>query len=115
MEDNKGRKFAFINFEAADSARKAVEEMNKKDVRSEAQKEKDKEEGKEEEDADHPSYLLYVSRAQSKTERKIELREKFGVPERGPVAPRAQGVNLYVKNLDENIDDESLKELFAPF
>jgi len=42
MEDAKGRKFAFVNYETTEAAQKAVEAMNKKDVRSEAQKEKDK-------------------------------------------------------------------------
>lgn len=28
---------------------------------------------------------------------------------------KSQGLNLYIKNLDETISDESLKEFFAPF
>merc|ERR1712196_401755 len=30
-------------------------------------------------------------------------------------APAAQGVNLYIKNLDESTDDDALKALFEPF
>merc|ERR1719324_1518460 len=37
----------------------------------------------------------------------------MGVPE--PAAPARAGVNLYVKNLDEATDNDSLKALFEPF
>merc|ERR1719230_1937694 len=113
MEDNKGRKFAFINYETTEAAKAAIEANHKKDIRSDEQKAKDKEDGKEDEEVPEdgcPSYLLYVSRAQNKTERKIELRDKFGVPDKPAAGPgRAQGVNLFVKNLDENTTDDTLK------
>mmetsp|Transcript_56560 Transcript_56560/g.157604 ORF Transcript_56560/g.157604 Transcript_56560/m.157604 type:complete len:676 (+) Transcript_56560:132-2159(+) len=119
MEDPKGRKFAFVNFADSDSAKKAIETMHMKDVRTEEQKQADKDAGVDETAAGpdgHPNHLLYVSRAQSKTERKLELRNKFGQSERPVAAPtRAQGVNLYVKNLDEDADDEALKSLFTSF
>lgn len=31
------------------------------------------------------------------------------------VAPLLQGVNLYIKNLDDTIDDEKLRKEFSPF
>jgi len=31
------------------------------------------------------------------------------------MALNLQGVNLYVKNLDDNIDDERLRKEFAPY
>merc|ERR1719324_203905 len=37
----------------------------------------------------------------------------MGVPE--PAAPARAGVNLYVKNLDESTDNDSLRALFEPF
>merc|ERR1719330_2261264 len=40
-----------------------------------------------------------------------ELRDKFSSSKE----PKQQGVNLYVKNLDENIDDAGLRALFEPF
>eukprot|EP00413_Alexandrium_margalefii_P047693 CAMPEP_0204597768 /NCGR_PEP_ID=MMETSP0661-20131031/53977_1 /ASSEMBLY_ACC=CAM_ASM_000606 /TAXON_ID=109239 /ORGANISM="Alexandrium margalefi, Strain AMGDE01CS-322" /LENGTH=560 /DNA_ID=CAMNT_0051608467 /DNA_START=106 /DNA_END=1784 /DNA_ORIENTATION=+ len=112
--DNKGRKFAFVNFETTEEAQKCVEEMHMKEMRTEEEIEKAKEEGKEEEVGidGHPIGKLYVQRAQSKSERAAELRGKFtgGTKESKPV-----GVNLYVKNLDENTDEAGLRELFEPF
>eukprot|EP00927_Polykrikos_kofoidii_P082222 TRINITY_DN810_c0_g5_i1.p1 TRINITY_DN810_c0_g5~~TRINITY_DN810_c0_g5_i1.p1 ORF type:complete len:701 (-),score=127.01 TRINITY_DN810_c0_g5_i1:206-2308(-) len=117
MSDQKDRKFAFINFADSESAKKAIDVLHKTDQRSEEQKEKDKAEGKEEEqaNAEHPSWLLYVTRAQTKSERGRTLRERFNATERSSTSTRAQGVNLYVKNLDESADDDTLRELFSPF
>ncbi|CAK9064490.1 unnamed protein product [Durusdinium trenchii] len=107
-----GRKFAFLNFETHEEAKKAIDEMHQKDFRTEEQKEADKEKEEEEKDNAEKSYLLYVNRAQSKTERALELKEKM--PAREP-AGRSQGVNLYIKNLDEQTDDDSLRGLFESF
>jgi len=111
--DNKGRKFAFVNFETSEEARKCVEAMHMKEMRTEEEVEKAKEEGKEEElgPDGHPVGKLYVQRAQSKAERQAELRDKFSSTKE----PQRQGVNLYVKNLDENTDEASLRELFESF
>jgi len=113
--DTKGRHFAFVNFENSDDAQKCVEEMHKKDIRTPEEIEKAKEEKTDEDaaDKDHPEYLLYVQRAQSKAERQAELREQFSTGE--PTAEKGAGVNLYVKNLDEGTDDTALRELFEPF
>jgi len=115
MTDSRGRKFAFVNFETPEAAKKAVDELHGKDMRSDEQKKEDDESGKEMEVGPdkYPLHLLYVGRAQTKTERQRELREKTA-PE-GQPAGRAQGVNLYVKNLDEATDDALLRELFEPF
>jgi len=115
MTDSRGRKFAFVNFEAPESAAKAVAELHDKDMRSEEQKKADEEAGKEMELGPDklPLHLLYVGRAQSKTERQREMREK-SAPD-GQKPGQAQGVNLYVKNLDEATDDAQLRELFEPF
>jgi len=102
MEDKFGRKFAFVNYEKPADAKKAVDELSGKDLRTDEQKEAQK----EGDDAD--SYLFYVGRAMTKAERAKEFRQK---------APngREVGVNLYVKNLDEDTTDATLKELFEPF
>jgi len=118
MSDNKGRKFAFANFEDNASAKKAIEGMHSKDFRTDEEKTKDKAKEAEGEelpkDPDgHPNHLLYVQRAQSKTERIASLKAKYDGGD--SAGDRAQGVNLYVKNLDENTDDASLRELFEPF
>jgi len=114
MTDSRDRKSAFVNFENPESAKKAVDELHGKDMRSEEQKKEDDESGKEMElgPDKYPLHQLYVGRAQSKTERQRELRDKTS-PDAQP--GRAQGVNLYVKNLDETTDDALLRELFEPF
>jgi len=111
--DNKGRKFAFVNFETSEQAKKCVEEMHMKEMRTPEEVEKAKEEGKEDEVGidGHPVGKLYVQRAQSKAERQAELREKFS----GSKEPKQAGVNLYVKNLDENTDEAGLRALFESF
>jgi len=84
---------AFVNFKEPDSANQAVEEMNETDVA-----------GKR----------LYVSRAQKKPERDAVLRarhESWKIER----LKKHQGINLFVKNLNDDIDDEQLKAIFAPY
>ena len=57
---------------------------------------------------------LYVGRAQKKLERQAELKEKFDRLKCERVT-RYQGVNLYVKNLDDSVTDEQLRHEFASF
>lgn len=58
--------------------------------------------------------MYYVGRAQKKAERQQELKRKF---EQYKIERmnRYQGVNLYVKNLDDTIDDERLRKEFSVF
>lgn len=107
MEDKQGRKFAFVNYETPESAKKAIEELHGKDTRTPEQQ------AASEGDADE-SELLYVGRAQTKAERARELRGKTPL---GPTTTgeRTSGVNLYIKNLDEETDDAGLRELFTAF
>lgn len=113
--DAKGRRFAFFNFDSTETAQKAIQLFHQKDVRTAEQKEADKEKEEEEKDSEEKSYLLYVARAQSKSERALELKEKMPQKEETPAPARSAGVNLYIKNLDENIDDAGLKALFESF
>jgi len=106
MSDPKGRKFAFINYEKPEEAAAAVEAMHDKDFRSEEEKASATEEDGYEK--------LYVQRAMSKSERQAQYRE-MRQQETGSTTKSAQGVNLYVKNLDEMTDDASLRGLFEPF
>jgi polyadenylate-binding protein len=92
-EDGKSKGFGFVNYENHESASKAVETMNEKEI-----------DGKN----------IYVGRAQKKSEREEELRRKFEAL-RLERMNKYQGVNLYVKNLDENVEDEQLRQEFAPF
>eukprot|EP00437_Effrenium_voratum_P058442 CAMPEP_0181504302 /NCGR_PEP_ID=MMETSP1110-20121109/57431_1 /TAXON_ID=174948 /ORGANISM="Symbiodinium sp., Strain CCMP421" /LENGTH=599 /DNA_ID=CAMNT_0023633169 /DNA_START=78 /DNA_END=1877 /DNA_ORIENTATION=+ len=108
-KDAKGRAFAFVAFEDVESAKKAVAEMHLKDVRSEEAKASDTGEERLGPDG-HPENKMYCQRAQSKAERQAELRSKFA-----SMDASKGGVNLYVKNLDDSIDEAGLKELFEPF
>lgn len=92
-EEGKGKGFGFVAFEDATNAERAVEELHNKEIN-----------GK----------VLYVGRAQKKGERQMELKKKFEALKMERLN-RYQGVNLYVKNLDDSIDDERLRKEFAPF
>ncbi|KAL6503206.1 poly(A) binding protein Pab2 [Orobanche hederae] len=91
--DGKSKCFGFVNFENADAAAKAVEALNGKKF-------------------DEKEW--YVGKAQKKSEREQELKSRFEQTTRESV-DKFKGVNLYVKNLDDSIDDERLKELFSEF
>ncbi|CAG8892118.1 unnamed protein product [Penicillium nalgiovense] len=92
-QDGKSRGFGFVNYANHESAEAAVAEMNEKDVKSQK---------------------LYVGRAQKKHEREEELRKQYEAA-RMEKASKYQGVNLYVKNLTDDVDDEKLRDLFTPY
>ncbi|CAF1832967.1 unnamed protein product [Brassica oleracea] len=58
--------------------------------------------------------VLFVGRAQKKSEREQELRRKFE-QERMNRFEKSQRENLSLKNLDDSVDDEKLKEMFSEF
>ncbi|XP_011000130.1 PREDICTED: polyadenylate-binding protein 8-like [Populus euphratica] len=91
--DGKSKCFGFVNFENAEDAAKAVEALNGKKI-------DDKE--------------WFVGKAQKKYEREVELKQRFEQSMK-EAADKFQGANLYIKNLDDSIGDEKLKELFSPF
>jgi polyadenylate-binding protein len=57
---------------------------------------------------------LFVSRAQKKEERERELREKFDAF-KAERQKKYAGVNLYVKNLADTVDEKKLQAEFAKF
>lgn len=61
-----------------------------------------------------PGRKLSVCRALKKEERSAELRKKFEVSKAGS-QQQFQGVNLYVKNIDDSFTDEKLREEFEKF
>jgi len=65
-------------------------------------------------DKEVDGHIIYVGRAQKKAERHAELKEKFERLKMERIN-RYQGVNLYVKNLDDTIDDEMLRKEFSQF
>ncbi len=92
-EDGKGKGFAFVNFSNPEMAARAVEEMDGKDY-----------EGK----------TIFVGRAQKRSERETELRNKYEQI-RHERMQKYQGVNLYIKNLSDDVDDDKLREEFSKF
>ena len=78
---------------------------------ADAEKKADAEE-EEEDDAETARLILYVGRAQRKTEREKELRDKFE-KDRVDRLNRIQGLNLYVKNISDDIDDQTLRKRFS--
>eukprot|EP00698_Gefionella_okellyi_P010730 TRINITY_DN2801_c0_g1_i1.p1 TRINITY_DN2801_c0_g1~~TRINITY_DN2801_c0_g1_i1.p1 ORF type:complete len:669 (-),score=142.23 TRINITY_DN2801_c0_g1_i1:35-1915(-) len=92
-EDGKSKGFGFVNFDQPEAAQAAINALN------------DKEFG---------SKKIYVGKAQTKKEREGVLRSERD-KKRSERMHRFQGLNLYVKNLDDTIDDEKLKEFFSQF
>ncbi|KAL9409031.1 hypothetical protein AB3S75_047425 [Citrus x aurantiifolia] len=80
--DGKSKCFGFVNFENADDAAKTV-------------------------DADRE---WYVGKAQIISEREKELKGRFEQAMKETV-DKFQGLDLYIKNLNDSIDDEKLEEL----
>jgi len=111
MKDGEGKSkgFGFVDFVDHESASHCIEGLNKKDHAADEESEK-----MDPEDEKRRVIPLVVTRAQKKSERERELSEKF---EQLQVERQTkyQGVNLYVKNLDEAVTDEILHKEFAAF
>uniref|UniRef100_A0A671VB57 Polyadenylate-binding protein n=1 Tax=Sparus aurata TaxID=8175 RepID=A0A671VB57_SPAAU len=94
-ESGKSKGFGFVSFERHEDAQKAVDDMNGKEMN-----------GRQ----------VYVGRAQKKGERQNELKRKFEQMKQDRMTRyQVWGVNLYVKNLDDGLDDERLRKEFSPF
>ncbi|KAJ6853212.1 polyadenylate-binding protein 8-like [Iris pallida] len=91
--DGKSKCFGFVNFVKPEDAARVVEELN----------------GKKFDDKE-----WYVGKAQKKSKRESELKGRFDQSAK-EVAEKYQGVNLYLKNLDDSIGDDKLRELFSEF
>ncbi|CAI4984977.1 BTE_collapsed_G0016330.mRNA.1.CDS.1 [Saccharomyces cerevisiae] len=91
--DGKLKGFGFVNYEKHEDAVKAVEALNDSELNGEK---------------------LYVGRAQKKNERMHVLKKQYEAYRLEKMA-KYQGVNLFVKNLDDSVDDEKLEEEFAPY
>lgn len=97
-DGSKSKGFGFVAFEDAAAARAAVEALNENEV----------------EGLTEPEKKLFVGRAQKKAERLQSLRQSYE-KRRTENQNRYKGVNLYVKNLDDTITDDQLREAFAEF
>ncbi|KAF7999704.1 polyadenylate-binding protein [Metschnikowia aff. pulcherrima] len=91
--EGKSRGFGFINFEDHNAAVKAVDELNGTEINGQK---------------------IYVGRAQKKRERVEELKKQYETTRLEKLS-KYQGVNLFVKNLDDQITLELLEEEFKPF
>lgn len=92
-ENGKSKGFGFVNFETAEAAKACVEALHNKEVNGKT---------------------LFVGRAQKKGEREQELKSKFQAL-KDERLNKYQGVNLYVKNLEDTVDDEKLRAEFSPY
>ncbi|KAK1264455.1 putative polyadenylate-binding protein [Acorus gramineus] len=92
MIDSEGnsRGFGFVNFQSSEDAKKAIERMNGMQI---------------------GLNTLYVGKAQNKSERSELLKHKFA----NQNCPISQGFRLYVKNIDESVDDEEFKNFFLAY
>ncbi|KAL4280414.1 hypothetical protein GQ457_03G039580 [Hibiscus cannabinus] len=91
--DGKSKGFGFVNFENADAAAEAVEALNGKKF-------------------DEKEW--YVGKALKKSERENERKARYEQTLK-EAADKFQGLNLYIKNLDDSIADEALTELFSEY
>ncbi|XWS41878.1 hypothetical protein CRYUN_Cryun17cG0120300 [Craigia yunnanensis] len=91
--DGKSKCFGFVNFENPDDAAHSVDSLN----------------GKKFDDKE-----WYVGKAQKKSEREMELKGRHEQTLK-ETADKFEGLNLYVKNLDDSINDDKLRELFSEF
>ncbi|XP_047053088.1 polyadenylate-binding protein 4-like [Lolium rigidum] len=91
--DGSSRCFGFVNYKRSECAIEAIKNLNGKMVND---------------------LIMYVGRAQKKEERQAELKAKFE-RERNEKFKQFEGLNLYMKNLDDSIGDVHLRNLFENF
>ncbi|GER40077.1 polyadenylate-binding protein [Striga asiatica] len=90
-ENGASRGFGFVNFENPDDAKRAVEAFNGSKLGSK---------------------VLYVARAQKKSERDEILRRQFEEKKK-EWRLKYQASNVYVKNIGDDVTDDELKEHFS--
>merc|ERR1712176_417706 len=90
-DNNKSKAFGFASFENHEEADACVTALNGKEIEEKG---------------------LYAGRAQKKAERSAELRMNYEKRKQDR-QQKYQGVNLFVKNLDDTVDDEALRAQFA--
>ncbi|OMJ09862.1 Polyadenylate-binding protein, cytoplasmic and nuclear [Smittium culicis] len=92
-ESGQSKGFGFVDFVDHECAAKAVESLH---------------------DSLHFGKNLFVSRAQKKNERSEELRQQFEQLKIEKLN-KYQGVNLYIKNFDDDVDDIKLRQEFSVY
>lgn len=91
--------YGFVNFAEHEGAVNCVEALNGKKFKTV-------------EDGEEIEKEIFVGRAQKKAERERELRAKFESEKMDRIS-KFQGVNLYIKNLDDAVTDDMLREEFS--
>eukprot|EP00800_Vazella_pourtalesii_P002012 TRINITY_DN1186_c0_g1_i1.p1 TRINITY_DN1186_c0_g1~~TRINITY_DN1186_c0_g1_i1.p1 ORF type:complete len:612 (-),score=152.71 TRINITY_DN1186_c0_g1_i1:93-1928(-) len=94
-ENGIGQGFGFCSFTKAESAMDAQEQLHQKHQIPTGE-------------------ILYVQRAQRRREREGELKRKFEIVKQQK-RQETKGVNLFVKNLEDEITDELLRTHFVPY
>ncbi|KAJ7097874.1 polyadenylate binding protein [Mycena belliarum] len=92
-DEGKSKGFGFVNYENHEDAQKAVDALH---------------------DSEHYGKKLFVTRAQKKAEREEELRRSYEQAKMEKLS-KYQGVNLYIKNLEDDVDDDKLRTEFEAF
>jgi polyadenylate-binding protein len=93
IDDNGMSKgFGFVCFKDSESAIEAVQAKHQ---------------------SEHNGQQIYVARAMKKSERQDHLRAALERKKADKITRYATGVNLYVKNLEDSIDDEALRKEFS--
>ena len=91
--DGQSRRFGFVNYRKTECAIEAIKILNATMVKDMA---------------------LYVGKAQKKAERQAELKAKFE-HERADKFKLFEGLELYIKNIEDSINDVHLRNLFENF
>lgn len=100
-ETGKSKSFGFVDYASHEAASAALDNLNGKTLPV------------TEGDNEH-TFELYVNRAQKKGERVREMKTKIDALKLEQVN-KYQGMNLYVKNIDEGLTDDQLRETFSPY
>ncbi|KAJ8601909.1 hypothetical protein CTAYLR_002698 [Chrysophaeum taylorii] len=111
-----GSAFGWVNFEKHESAVDAIEELNgvMKIPAYDDENPTDENEKPANGEEMELKAPLFVGRAQKKVERERELKQRFEAAKLERIK-KYQGVNLFVKNLDDAITDDDLREKFSQF
>eukprot|EP01055_Gregarina_sp_Pseudo9_P005858 Gregarina_sp_Pseudo_9__5857@NODE_908_length_2070_cov_61_205318_g852_i0_p1_GENE_NODE_908_length_2070_cov_61_205318_g852_i0NODE_908_length_2070_cov_61_205318_g852_i0_p1_ORF_typecomplete_len623_score114_81RRM_1/PF00076_22/3_8e19RRM_1/PF00076_22/9_1e20RRM_1/PF00076_22/1_9e11RRM_1/PF00076_22/1_7e18RRM_5/PF13893_6/8_4e06RRM_5/PF13893_6/6_8e07RRM_5/PF13893_6/0_0079RRM_5/PF13893_6/0_00089PABP/PF00658_18/2_1e24RRM_7/PF16367_5/0_027RRM_7/PF16367_5/0_00017RRM_7/PF16367_5/0_013RRM_7/PF16367_5/0_15RRM_8/PF11 len=123
-QDKQGRPYACINFKEVDSAKQALTELQNRKCAPDGITDEKKDASEQAEQAAKATdaasegvtdtYYLYVTRAQDKNERSSQLKARFD-QKNIQNKTKYEGVNLYIKNLSDNVDDAGLRHMFERF
>ena len=117
-KDGNSQGFGFVNFEQHESAVKAVEELHGKpmDLRKTTTRTQKNDKGEVEEVKETVEFQkpLYCGQAQTKEQRRRQLQQSYQ-QKRLDRVNKLQGLNVYVRNLDEAVTEEELREQFNQY